>query len=72
MKNQKIVKKKRKIIIILIVLIIFFPITGGGNEGELESIKAILYSYRTYILVGKDGSYSTRSEFLIFPFNILN
>lgn len=73
MKKRKRGKKKRKkLFILLLVIVLFFPIIGSSEEGVVVSYRAILYSYKRYGIVARDGSYKTVSEFLIFPFNFLN
>lgn len=65
-------RKRKKIIILIIILILCFPIVDTSKEDVMVSFKAILYSFERYRVLDRDGSYHTRAEFLIFPFNFLN
>lgn len=65
-------KKRKKLFILLLVIVLFFPIIGSSEEGGVVSYRAILYSYKSYGIVARDGYYKTVPEFLVFPFNFLN
>lgn len=70
-KQKKNKKRRKKLIILLVVLLLFFPIIGSSEEGVVLSYRAILYSYRRYRVLDRDGSYHTVPEFLVLPFNFL-
>lgn len=69
-RRRKKLSNKRKILILCIIILLLFPFPIGNREGVVSSYKAVLYSYTTYRVVGKDDSYHTTREFLVFPFNL--
>lgn len=68
-KKRKRMSKKRKILLLCILLC--FPVPWSGEEGNLSSYRAVLYSYTRYRVLKEDGTYYTTGKFSIFPFNFL-
>ena len=67
MKKQ--MRKKKKLLLLCILLC--FPVPWSGEEGNLSSYRAVLYSYTRYRVLKEDGTYYTTGKFSIFPFNFL-
>lgn len=71
MRKQKKNTKRKKAHYFISCIIVVLSNYRQLRRGRLVSYRAILYSYRRYRVLDRDGSYHTVPEFLVFPFNFL-